>query len=99
MDVKGPADSHDIGSNVSPRRREQLRNQLAEASHKNLYTPRYAENATPEVHHLTQKLRAIPEVRAEAVALARQKLLEEYFSTRESAERTAEAILRTLTKD
>lgn len=99
MDVKGPADSHDFGSNVSPRRRELLRKELAEASPKNSYASRYAEDATPEVHHLTRQLRAIPEVRTEAIAVAREKLLGEYFSTRASAERTAEAILQTLTKD
>ena len=96
MDVRGPTDSHDANNQLS-QVRERLRYEAAEG------TPaaKLAGSSSPqsEIQQLTQQLQAVPEVRAELVAATVAKLREGHFSTRESAERTAEAVLRTLSKE
>ena len=100
MDVRGPADGQDVPRNVSPTRRELLRDELtAAASPKSSALSDGQQDFAPEIPRLVQQLRALPEVRAELVAAAARKLKAGHYSTRESAEKTAEAILRTLTKD
>lgn len=100
MDVRGPADGQDVPPKVSRTRLELLRDELRDGSHPQSHASPFVAHATaPEILQLVQKLRELPEVRGELVAEAAVKLREGQLSTRESAERTAEAILRTLARE
>ena len=97
MDVRGPADSHDANSKMSQVRRVRYESaQLIPSSKSPTFMP---HSEAPEIAGLTEQLKALPEVREELVAQTIAKLREGHFSTRRSAERTAEAILGTLSKE
>ena len=97
MDVRGPADSHDANSKLSQVRRVRYESaQLIPSSKSPTFMP---HSEAPEIAGLTEQLKALPEVREELVAQTIAKLREGHFSTRRSAERTAEAILGTLSKE
>lgn len=55
--------------------------------------------SSSEVDQLVSELRALPEVREELVQQTIQKLRDGEYSTRESAEQTADAVLRMLNKE
>ena len=96
MDVTGPHEGQDVGASVSPRRRAMLRQELAgRSSNKRARDPRFSRVKT-DLQRLQHSLREIPDIRGELVARATARLREEYYNTRESAERTAAAILQTL---
>jgi hypothetical protein len=102
MDVRGPAESHDPNNNsVSQVRRELLRYESAdEASSSHRPKSQFIEHASaPEINRLAQQLKALPEVREELVTQVVAKLRDGHYSTRKSAEKTAEAILRTLSRE
>jgi hypothetical protein len=102
MDVRGTADSHDPNSNsVSQVRREVLRYESAEeATGAHHAKSHIIERSTaPEILDLVQQLKVLPEVREELVTEAGAKLRDGHYSTRKNAEKTAEAILRTLGRD
>lgn len=99
MDVRGPAESHDANNQMSRVRLEPVRYESAETvsnTKSHLFTP---HSEAPEIVGLTQQLKAMPEVREELVTEMIAKLREGHFSTRKSAERTAAAILGTLSKE
>ena len=99
MDVRGPANSHDANNKMSQVKRGHVRYESAESTPTSK-TPAFTPHSeAPEIVGLTQKLRAVPEVREELVTQTIAKLREGHFSTRKSAERTAEAILGTLSKE
>ena len=94
MDVRGPADSHDVNDKVSQLRQKLMRIETAAAA-QSPNPHHFAENpAATETVRLIQKLKAVPEVREELVTQTIAKLREGYYSTRKSAEETAEAVLR-----
>lgn len=102
MDVRGPADGHDA-NNLSRVRRELLRFETHEAQSgpksQQLSRVNSHAEASTEIVQLVQQLQALPEVRAELVTQAIAKLRAGEFSTRESAEATAQAVLRTQTAE
>lgn len=94
MDVRGPADSHDANDKFSQVRQKLMRIEAADSS-RNSKPHQLAENpAKTETARLIQELQALPEVREELVTLTMAKLRAGYYSSRKSAEETAEAILR-----
>ena len=95
MDVRGPADSHDK-NNISHVRQQNLHFDSAEPLPGSSALPFTTHSQAREIVGLTEQLKALPEVREELVSQALLKLREGHFSTKESAERTAEAILGTL---
>lgn len=99
MDVRGSTDSHEANNKLSQLRQEILRFEAAEGTPDAKSTSSKASVDDSEIVRLLQQLKAVPEVRAELVALSVAKLREGHFSTRESAERTAEAVLRTMSKE
>jgi len=93
MDVRGPAESHDANNNMSQVRREPLRFESAEGV-PNSKPPQFtSHSAAPEIVRLAQTLKALPEVREELVTQTIAKLRAGEYSSRKSAERTAEAVL------
>lgn len=95
MDVRGPAESHDANNNLSQVRRGPLRFESADGM-PNSKLPQFTPHTTaPEIVRLTETLKDIPEVREELVARIIEKLRAGEYSSRRSAERTAEAILGT----
>lgn len=92
MDVRGPAESHDANNNIS-QVRGSVRFESAESSPSSKPPMFTTHVESPGIVRLTQQLKELPEVREELVAQTIAKLREGYFSTPESAERTAEAIL------
>ena len=98
MDVRGPADSHDVNKHLAQVRRE-LRFESAEASPNSKPSQFSTRAESPEIVQLTQQLKSLTEVREELVAQTVAKLREGHYSTRKSAEKTAEAILSTLSKE
>ena len=91
MDVRGPTDSHNANGNKLPHVNQIRIESGSEVRPKaSSFTTSSAES---EVVTLLQQLKEIPEVREELVAEMVTKLSDGYFSTRESAEKTAEAIL------
>lgn len=99
MDVRGSTDSHEANNKLSQLRQEILRFEAAEGPPDAKGTQSQLSVDGSEIVQLLQQLKAMPEVRAELVELAVTKLREGHFSTRESAERTAEAVLRTISKE
>ena len=97
MDVRGPLANQNVNPNeVLPKQGETHR--LESAGPKiptdHLQQSSSAEHQrAPEVVRLTSQLKEIPEVRQDVIARVEKRLNDGVYLTRESAERTAEAIL------
>lgn len=99
MDVRGPADPQNANNQLSQVQRDQVRYESAENS-PNSKGPNFSlHTAAPEIVQLVRELKEFPEVREELVQQTIAKLRDGQYSTRESAEQTAEAVLRLLSEE
>ena len=100
MDVRGPTNRHGAHNHLSPVNRESLRPQGAgETTAPHVTTPGIVGASGSEANRLVRELQQLPEVREEMVQAAIAKLRRGDFDKRESAERTAEAILKTYDRE
>ena len=99
MDIRGPADRPGANNHLSQLQREIVRIE-SEGGSPSAKGPQFASHTTaPEIAQLVRELKALPEVREEIVQETISKLREGQYSTRESAEQTAEAVLRMLNEE
>lgn len=99
MDIRGPADRHNANNQLSQVQRELVRFE-SEGESPAAKGPQFPmHSATPEIAALVRELQALPEVREELVQQTIEKLRDGQYSTRASAEQTAEAVLRMLNEE
>lgn len=99
MDIRGPADRQNANNHLSQVQRELVRLEPA-AESPSSKGPQFAlHTAAPEIVQLVRELKALPEVREELVQQTISNLRDGHYSTRESAEQTADAVLRLLNEE
>lgn len=99
MDIRGPADQRDANNHLSQLQREIVRIEPGGES-PSAPGPQFSSHtAAPEIAQYLRELKALPEVREELVQETISKLREGQYSTRQSAEQTAEAVLRMLNEE
>ncbi len=96
MDIRGPADRPTPNNQLSQLQREIVRIE-SEPESTPAKGPQFTSHAAaPQIARLVRELKALPEVREDLVQETISKLRDGHYSSRDSAEQTAEAVLRVL---
>lgn len=99
MDIRGSADRQNANNQLSQVQRELVRIETEGESPATKGPQFPVRTAAREIAQLVRDLQALPEVREELVQETISKLRDGHYSTRESAEQTADAVLRMLNEE
>ena len=94
MDVRGPTDRNGASSESSPLHGERIRHESAQDVLASKGPKVSVRITASELVQLVRQLKELPEVREDVVKETIVKMRDGQYATRESAEQTAEAIMR-----